>query len=177
MPSDLFSPKRPDGRAEWRVIYDATQDLAYGAEITFEEIAKLLGSDDRDRAYRAVGRCNHEYLREGTPRMLGSVQRVGYRVLRPAEYPHHALAHRQRAVREIETAVDVMRAAPVDDMTPGQRDWAHKVTMVLIDNQLRLRSHEDRLQHAETRLAELERRTGIITQGTVIPGARHDAGS
>jgi hypothetical protein len=168
--ADLFSPLRPDGRAEWRVIYDAVADLPYGSDVPFTQLAKLLESDDRSRIYRAVRRCNRQFTQESKPRVLGSVRSVGYRVLQPADYAPAALGFQRQARRKMTTAVDIMRTAPLEDMTPGQRDWAHKVTLVLMDNELRLRSQEQWQREAERRLAELERRAGV-PQPLVIDGA------
>lgn len=159
--TDLFSARRPDGRAEWRVIYDHAVNLPYGSDLSFDKVAKLLDTDDRSRAHRAVRRCNQQFTRENTPRILGNIRAVGYRVLRPGDYAPAALAYQVQARRKISSAVDIMRTAPLTDMTPGQRDWAHKVLMVLVDNDLRLRSQEQWQSEAEKRLAELERRAGI----------------
>lgn len=159
--TDLFSPHRPDGRAEWRVIYDHAVRLPYGTDLSFEEIAKLLETDDRPRAHRAVTRCNKQFTREAVPRLLGNVRGIGYRVLRPSDYAPAAIALQAQGRRKITNAVDLMRTAPIADMTPAQRDWAHKVTLVLMDNELRLRTQEQWQQDAEERLAELERRAGI----------------
>ena len=158
---DLFSPQRPDGRSEWRVIYDQALKLDYGADLTFERIAGLLESDDKARAHRAVRRCNQQLARDGRPRVLGNVRKLGYRVLRPADYAPAALALQTKARRNMTSAVDLMRTAPINDMTPAQQDWAHRVTMVLVDNELRLTTQEAWRHEAEKRLAELERRAGI----------------
>jgi len=163
--TDLFSPHRPDGRAEWRVVYDHAVNLPYGADVTFDDIAKLLDDDDRNRAHRAIRRCNKQFVRENKPKILGNIRGAGYRILQPADYAPAALAYQVQARRKMTSAVDIMRTAPLTDMSPGARDWAHKVTMVLIDNELRLRSHEQWQKDAEKRLAELEQRMGI-TDGT-----------
>ena len=159
--TDLFSPRRPDGRAEWRVIYDHASKLPYGADLTFDTIAGLLDDESPARAHRAVRRCNQQFTRENVPRILGSVRGAGYKVLRPADYAPAALAKQTEARRKMTSAVDLMRTAPLNDMSPAQRDWAHKVTMVLIDNELRLHTQEAWRTEAEKRLAELERRAGI----------------
>lgn len=159
--TDLFSPRRDDGRAEWRVIYDHAASLTYGADVTFDEIAKLLDTDDRARAHQAVARCNKQFVREAIPRVLGNVRGLGYRVLRPSEYATAAIGLQVQGRRKVTNALDLMRAAPLNDMTPAAQDWAHRVTLVLMDNELRLRSQEQWQQSAEQRLAELERRAGI----------------
>jgi hypothetical protein len=166
--ADLFSPRRPDGRSEWRVIYDHAVDLPYGTDLTFEEIAELLDTDERPRAHRAVLRCNKQFTREFQPRVLGNVRGHGYRVMQPADYAPAAMALQTQARRKVSNAVDLMRTAPINDMTPAQRDWAHKVTLVLMDNELRLRTQEQWQQGAEQRLTELERRAGIPS--TVVKG-------
>jgi hypothetical protein len=159
--TDLFSPRRPDGRAEWRVIYDHALPLPYGTDVPHDELAKLLETDDRDRTYRAVRRCNQQFMRENKPRVLGNVRGAGYRVLRPGDYAPAALGYQVQARKKMTNAVDLMRTAPITDMSPAQRDWAHKVYLVLCDNELRLRSQEQWQSEAEKRLAELERRAGI----------------
>jgi hypothetical protein len=162
--TDLFSPRRADGRAEWRVLYDATVDLPYSSDVPFGKIAELLDTDDRARAHSAVRRCNKQFMQEGKPRILGNVRSVGYRILQPAEYAPAALGYQKQARRKMSNAVDLMRTAPLNDMTAAQRDWAHKVTMVLVDNELRLRSQEQWQTAAEQRLAELERRVGVTAE-------------
>lgn len=166
--ADLFSPRREDGRAEWRVVYDHAVNLPYGTDVSFEQLGELLGAEDRGRAHRAVRRCNKEFVTEGKPRVLGNVRGVGYRVLQPADYMPAALNIQEQARRKMTSAVDLMRAAPVTDMSAGQRHWAHQVTMVLMDNELRLRSQEQWRKDAERRLAQLEERAGIAAQ--VIDG-------
>src|SRR5262249_24472980 len=162
--TDLFSPRRADGRAEWRVVYDATVNLPYGTDVPFKLLAGLLDDDDRDRMYRAVRRANKQFVTENKPRILGNVRGTGYRILQPAEYAPHAMAYQVQARQKMTTAVDLMRTAPLNDMTTGQRDWAHKVYMVLADNELRLRSQEQWQSEAEKRLIELERRMGITAE-------------
>jgi hypothetical protein len=159
--TDLFSPRRDDGRAEWRVIYDHAIHLPYGADVTFDEIAKMLDTGDRPRAHRAIQRCNKQFIRENIPRVLGNVRGLGYRVFRPSEYATAAISLQVQGRRKVTSALDLMRTAPLSDMTPAQQDWAHKVTLVLMDNELRLRSQEQWQQTAEQRLTELERRAGI----------------
>lgn len=159
--TDLFSPRRADGRAEWRVVYDFAVDLPYGTDVKFEQLCELLDTDDHARAHRAVRRCNRQFTEEGKARVLGNVRGFGYRVLQPGDYAPAALGIQRQARRKMTSAVDLMRTAPLADMTPGQREWAHRVTMVLIDNELRLRTQEQWQKDAERRLAELESRMGV----------------
>ena len=156
--TDLFTPRRADGIAEWRVVYNHTIELPYGTPVTFTDLAAWLEDGSRDRAYRAVARCNRQFGREGLARILGSNRPAGYRVLRPEDYAPLALNYQQQARRRISRAVIVLECAPVADMSQAHRDWAHKVTMILRDNELRLRSQEAWRQEAEARLTALERK-------------------
>src|SRR5215216_7373482 len=166
--ADLFSPRRDDGRAEWKVVYDHVVDLPYGTSVKHEELAELLDTTDKERVYRAVGRCNRQFVQENRPRVLGNVRATGYRILQPGDYTPTAIGIQRQARRKMSNAVDLMRAAPLNDMTPAQREWAHRVTMVLVDNELRLRSQEQWQKDAERRLAELEHRVGIQSEEYVI---------
>lgn len=168
--TDLFSPRRSDGRAEWRVIYDRISKLTYGDRITFKELEQMLNTDDRNRIHRAVGKCNKVLTRENIPKVLGNIRGTGYRILQPGEYAPQALNIQQQARRKMTNAVDLMKAAPLNDMTPAQQHWAHQVTMVLVDNELRLRTQEQWRKDAENRLQELERRAGLTVAPDVIDG-------
>jgi hypothetical protein len=168
--TDLFSAKRPDGRAEWRVVYDAVMKLNYGDQITFKQLEDLIDTHDRNRIHRAVGRCNHVFTRENVPKVLGNIRGTGYRVLEPGDYAPQALNHQKQARRRMSSAVELMRTAPLNDMTPSQRHWAHQVTMVLVDNELRLRTQEQWKTSAEDRLRELEKRAGINIEPEIIAG-------
>ncbi len=167
-----FTPRRADGRAEWRVVYDLAKDLPYGRELTYTDIATALGAENtvntRNRIHRAVKRCNDQFIAENRPRVLGSIRGVGYKILEPAEYTSTAIALRKRAAKTITSASDLMRTAPLDDMTPAQRDWAHKVTMVMMDFENRFRSSDERHADAEQRLRDLEERMGARRKTTVV---------
>lgn len=168
--TDLFSPRRADGRAEWRVIYDEILKHPYGYAMSFDELGHLLDTDDRARIHRAVGRCNKVLARESVPKILGNVRGTGYRILQPGEYTPQALHIQSKARRQMSNAVDLMKAAPLDDMTPTQKHWAHQVTMVLVDNELRLRSQEQWRNDAENRLQQLERHAGITSEPEILDG-------
>jgi len=164
-----FRAKREDGRAEWKVVYDHVTALPYGAMVSYGKIAGLLGTDDRLRAYRAVKECNRQLLRALVPRYLATVRGQGYQVMTPEEYAPAAIALKDAATRRMSTAVELMKAAPLDDMTPAARAWAEAVSLHVADHELRLMGMEARQQFAEARLAELERRAGVSRPATV-PG-------
>ncbi len=170
----LFAARRDDGRAEWKVIADHVIGLEYGAELTFADIAELLDTDDKPRAYRAIREANKHFLADRTPRALRPVRGKGYRVLAPGDYPKQALLEKAAAAKKLTGAVDLMRSAPLEAMSPGVRAWANTVSTVLVDHELRLMGVEARANFAEERIAQLERRAGIRAP-TVIPGESEES--
>lgn len=165
-----FQPKRDDGRAEWKVVYDRVLAMGYGDRLTFGELAELLGTRDRGRAYRAVRQCNGHLLKSSSvPRYLVPRRGTGYEVLRPEDYTPAAIARKDAATRRLSEAVELMKSAPLDELSPAARAWAEAVTMHLADHELRLMGMEARQVFAEARLAELERHAGLGPP-PVVPG-------
>ena len=159
MTRHLFTARRADGRAEWKVVYDRVVSMEYGDPLTFTELAEMLTTPDRTRAYRAVRECNRQLLKSAAvPRYLVPERGRGYRVLRPQDYTPTALAKKDAATRKLTEAVDLLRSAPLNEMSPAARAWAEAVTMHLADHELRLMNMEQRQVFAEARLAELEQR-------------------
>ena len=166
----LFAARREDGRAEWKVVYDRVARMDYGDLLPFAELAELLASEDKSRAYRAVRECNRHLLKSGAvPRYLVPERGLGYRVLRPEDYTPVALVKKDIATRKLSEAVDLMKSAPLREMSPQARAWAEQVTMHLADHELRMMGMEQRQAFADERLSELERRAGI-GRPPVLPG-------
>jgi hypothetical protein len=167
----LFSPKRADGRAEWKVVWDETTSLQFGDELPFTRLAELLETDDRQRICRAVRECNRHLLNgeSPVPRFLSSVRGKGYRVIMPGDYASVAMAAHKSATRKLGGAVELMDAAPLEEMTPAARYWATQVSMVLLDHHRRLLSSDERQARAEARIARLEKHAGIGPP-PVVPG-------
>jgi hypothetical protein len=161
--SALFSAKREDGRAEWRVIFDYVENLEYGTQVTFDEFMTLLGTEDKTRVYQAVGSAKRK-LWAKAQRSLDVVRGVGYRVLQPEEHELQAGGYQRTARRRLNNAVAVMQATDISRMEPKARDWVLQVTagMVLMarsidDHQRRLAKHEDLIAELAKRITKLEK--------------------
>lgn len=120
---NLFTPKSPDGRAEWRIVMDLFLATPRGGTVTFAQLGEALKRDpeeERHAIYAAVGKAARE-LRATHSRSVGNVPRVGYRVLEPGEHEVQAYGYHSAATKKMSTAVAVLRSTPLDDLPEPQR--------------------------------------------------------
>jgi len=160
--SGLFSAKREDGRAEWRVVFDYVEKLDFGTQITFEELMRELGTDEKPRVYQAVGAAKRK-LWQKSLRSLDVVRGVGYRILRPEEHEIQATGYQRKGRRQIGNSVAVMQATDIRNMEEAARNWVLQVTagMVLMaraidDHRSRLAKHDDLIAELTKRVKKLE---------------------
>jgi hypothetical protein len=158
----MFSTKRPDGRAEWRVVFDFVENLDYGTLIPFEQLEALLETNVRGRTYAAVSAANRK-LWGKAQRSLGVVRGAGYRVLMPEEHELQAGSYQRGARRRLNNAVSVMKATDLSRMDAKKRDWMLQVTagMVLMAQAIdhhakRLAQHADLIADLSKRISDLE---------------------
>lgn len=158
----LFKPQRPDGRADWRVVYDLLMKLEPGDQIDHETLLNALGSGDRSRLYRAVARADRELWLSS--RAVANVKNVGYRILHANEHEPRANNHRRQARRQVSNAVGVMNAVDMAVLTDSERDWTTKVQIGLQLLATAMDSHEQRLQEHDSVLAHLITRVDDLEQ-------------
>lgn len=158
----LFQASRPDGRADWRVVFDLVADLDYGKEVTHEELLAELGFDDRGRMYRAVGRANRE-LWKTREKALAVVRGKGYRILHPSENERLAEAYKRQARSRMGNAVAVMQATNLSALSSREREWAAKVTsglqliaQVMDEHAAKLARHDELLEELRQKVEKIE---------------------
>jgi hypothetical protein len=158
-----FQPRRPDGRSEWRVVFEHVRDGAPDQIFTYSDLAAALERpiSERPRIQRAVLRANRELWRD-CQRSLVNVPNVGYRVLRPTEHEIQAGDYQGRAQRRIGSAVAVMKAVDLQGMTEPQRQRALRVTQVLMNIAHAVDHHARKLAHHDQLIRELEDRIGRL---------------
>lgn len=152
--SGLFQPSRPDGRSDWRVVFDRVANLDYGAEVTHDELLAELETDDRGRMYRAVARTNRE-LWKTREKSLAVVRGKGYRILHPSEHERLAEGYKQQARKRMGNAVAVMQGTNLSILTPQEREWAVQVTSGLMMLARIMDEHAAKLARHEELLSEL----------------------
>jgi hypothetical protein len=145
----LFDAKRADGRAEWRVVFDLVADFEFGQTITYEALLEALGTTDKGRVYKAVGRANHELWRT-RQRSVAVVRGIGYRMVKPTEHEILANSYRRQARRRVGNAVEVINAADLNFMSDSERDWHAKVQGGLTMLAAAMDNHEQRIRRIES---------------------------
>jgi hypothetical protein len=158
----LFQASRPDGRADWRVVFDQVADLDYGQEITHKQLLDELETEDRNRLYRAVARANRE-LWKTREKALAVVRGKGYRVLHPSENERLAEAYKQQARKRMGNAVAVMQATNLSVLTSQEREWAVQVTSglmllarVMDEHAAKLAKHDQLLEELREKVEKIE---------------------
>lgn len=158
-----FQPKRPDGRAEWRVIFDVVQDAEPGRIFSYAEFGNALESEDKSLIYRAATRCNRELWRSRS-RSLCNVRGVGYKLLLPQEHEGQALDYQGSARRKVNNAVSVMKATNLSALTNSERDRTLRVSALLVAmcrsidwHTERLARHDDLIKELADRVERLEK--------------------
>jgi hypothetical protein len=121
-----FIASRPDGRPDWRVVFDLTETMKPDQIVTHEDLCRELGADDMQRVYRAVNRANKQ-LWKTRHKSLDTIRGVGYRVLRASEHEGKATRYQKRARRQIGNAVAVIEATDLSELNNQDRDWNLKV--------------------------------------------------
>lgn len=158
----LFQPTREDGRADWRVVFDLVEEFEPDRVVTHADLLKELETKDRSRMYRAVGRANRE-LWASRQKSLAAVKGVGYRMLRAEEMERLANSYRRQSRRKLSSAVAVIDATNLSQLTATQREWTVKVQSAfhLLGQAMDLHAskldrHEDLIRGLQDRVKRLE---------------------
>jgi hypothetical protein len=159
--SGLFQASRPDGRSDWRVVFDRVADVEYWAEVTHDELLAELETEDRGRLYRAVGRANRE-LWKTREKSLAVVRGKGYRVLHPSEHERLAEGYKQQARKRMGNSVAVMQATNLSELSSQEREWAVRVTAGLMTLARVMDEHAAKLARHDELLSELREKVERI---------------
>jgi hypothetical protein len=157
-----FTPKREDGRALWKVVFDAVHADAPDTVYSYAVIGSLIESDEKHDIYSAIGRCNRE-LWKRSQRSLQNLRGVGYRMLKPQEHEVQALDYQDSGRRKMKNAIAIMRATDLSALNDLERTHVLQVESVLvamgraIDHSMqRLTRHDEILRELAERVDALE---------------------
>jgi hypothetical protein len=138
---------------------------AYGTLIEYSELAEALGVPDTDRGrpqLRQAVSAARPILLKDYRKTLTPDRGKGYRIAWPGEFAGIAQDHRSRADQQISKALAIIDHAPVNDMTPDERQRYQAVAMII-------HNLHSRTTSAEQRLADLE--AAVYGRGPqTIPG-------
>lgn len=160
----IFKPSRPDGRSDWRVVFELVEDLPPDSVVTLKQLREELGTENNSRVYRAVARANKELW--GTrQKSMASVKGVGYRILKAKEMERLANSFRNQSRRKMSNAVAVIDATNLAELNDSERAWHTKVQAGLHILAAAMDAHEEKinthaklLEHLETRVRNIETR-------------------
>jgi hypothetical protein len=131
--SGLFTAKRPDGKSEWRVVYELAVLLSPGDVLLHEQIRTALDIPDEsgmERVYKAASRAAKE-LRRHNQRSLESVPGLGYRMLLANEHELQSRRYQRSSRRRMQTSLEVVKATNTEELTPAERQKTMALQMVL----------------------------------------------
>jgi hypothetical protein len=157
-----FTPSRPDGRSDRRVVFDLVQDAAPDTTFTYEDLVAALsaGLDDeipRQRVYRAVAQGNRTLLRE-RERYLQVVTDVGYKVLRADEHLPVALNKKNTAESYMRRGAELLDHVKLAELSPDLRKAVEGNRLMFAGILGAIKHSERRHEHAESLIAELKGR-------------------
>lgn len=168
--TNMFAVRSPDGRAEWRIVLDEFLKAGRGQVVSYEHLGRVLDRDpvdERHAIYAAAAKAARE-LRRTHSRSVGVVKGAGYRVLEASEHEVQAYGYHGQATRRMNTAVAVLRATPLDDLTPEQRRRTLAATAAISNMAAALnhvatqqRQQELVIDHMRDRMAVVEEKLGI----------------
>jgi hypothetical protein len=163
-----FTPSRPDGRSDRRVVYELAADTQPDTKFTYVELGYALaeGLDQpvaRDRIYRAVGEANKTLLRE-KKRYLSVVAREGYRVIGADEHLPVALTKKDKAQTYLKRGIDLLRNVRLGELDETQRSLHQAQLMVLGGLYQSVKESERRHERSEELIADLVRSRDAMTQ-------------
>lgn len=163
----LFSPSRPDGRSDARVIYDLATGAAPETHFDFPTLIRALSEGlptevDRQRVYKAIAAGNRLLLRQDR-RMLQAVRGRGYRVPRANEHALAAIGKKTQAEKKLRTGEMIVTYLHDEELTPVERALARGQAFILgalrsafTYTEKRLRQHDAVLDEFRVRLERLE---------------------
>jgi DNA-binding winged helix-turn-helix (wHTH) protein len=162
---ERFVPRRADGRAFWRVLYEYLLAVAPGEVIPYADLLALLEMDTSAKPllYASMSRALRELRKSDAKREVATLRGVGYRVLHANEHITKAELHKDRAERQLKIANDVIDATDLAALTSSERDlWSQvKRGMVLLyaavsTHELALSRHEELIHSLQERVDTLE---------------------
>ena len=98
----------------------------YGDIIYHQEIAERIKEAPKTSRYFSIVTSAKKTLLE-SGRMIKSIRKSGYQVVMPDEYTAHSVSQVVAGAKKIDRGVNIMRHAPISNMTPEGIDSYNRV--------------------------------------------------
>lgn len=116
----------PELYPPWKQLEKIASGWEYGSKHIHDEILQILGiSEVGNKYYQQVERANKELTLIG--KRLENCQGFGYEVVKPEEYVSVSLKYKQRSVRRLRTALEVIRSTPTQLLPANERVRAEQM--------------------------------------------------
>jgi len=109
------------------ILAEEISKLPYGEIIYHSKISDILSEAYGSQSYRQNVQAAKKILLREYGVLLESIRKCGYRIVEPGNYVGQSLKHYKRGFNEIKKGSDVLSHAPVDRMTPDERDEYRRV--------------------------------------------------
>jgi len=158
-----FRTKRPDGRAEWRVIFELVREGEPDTVFPYEMLGQALDITDRQRIQQATRQAN-KHLWKASNRSLKNIPNVGYRILRAQEHEDQATDYHQRSRKQMRSAVQVIEATDLAQLNNSERTRVLEVASIFIRMAKAIDYHGRQLAHHDQLIRDLESRIERLEQ-------------
>lgn len=122
-----FAPKRPDGRALWRILFDHITDLLdegrlkIGDLIPHENLRALLESDEQGSYLSAVSRASN-HLREERQVSLVAVRGKGYQLISGIAQADQGALYKRKGLRSFKRGLAIIESTDLSRLSSGERN-------------------------------------------------------
>lgn len=107
-------------------LVKAVADRDYGDVLTFDEIGGIINQKYGRTAYNDILQAARKRLIKAG-HMIVNVRGIGYKVCSPNNYTGEGIRHITIGARQIDRGVEIVRHAPVNDMSPEAREAHNRV--------------------------------------------------
>lgn len=161
----MRAPFEPIGdRPQWQMVYDAMSDLDIGDVLTYQSIAEALGADKFNPNHRAPFYKAANVWGEEHSRAFMAVQRVGYRVVEPAEHEVMARDKHKRSRRQLRKGLEVIHRADRSKLPPDVVARFDSLEHTISRHADALRTLRTRQQRSETAIAASRQEIAVTAE-------------
>lgn len=164
-----FEPSRSDGRSDKEVVFGLVAEAEPDTVFTYDELIDELGKGlalkpPKHRAYMAVSQANKRLLVD-RKKMLRVIRNVGYRMIRADEHHLVAASRKQRAQRQIKTAISVLENTELGELPAAQRSLHQLQLMAIQHVWTAMKTTQKKQAMQEQVINELSDRIGRLESG------------
>lgn len=110
------------GKRKCEVLAEYLMAFGYGETVSHEQIAQVINEKYNSFRYRTVVQQARKILLEEHKISFESIRGEGYRRVKADDFTKQTLGHYKRGFNAIQTGMNILQNAPVEDMTEQGRE-------------------------------------------------------